>query len=159
MSRKTATQRDVGTSVRALVKNVVFDRLPGTLRRGPAASKRVALTFDDGPDDLTEQYLDLLDDLGVPATFFVIGEHCAARPELVREYLRRGHQIAGHGYDHTRFTKLGRKAAARSVRAHRDAHSAGRSPAARGCARRTARSTSRASLTLIAAGYTSRCGR
>jgi len=109
MSQKTATQGDVALSVRALVKNVVFDRLPGTLRRGPAGSKRIALTFDDGPDDLTEQYLDLLDDLGVPATFFLIGENCAARPELVREYRRRGHQIASHGYDHTRFPKLGRK--------------------------------------------------
>lgn len=96
-------------SVRALVKNVVFDRLPGTLRKGPAAAKRVALTFDDGPDDMTEQYLDLLDDLGVPATFFLIGENCVKRPDLVREYVRRGHQIAGHGYDHTRFPKLGRK--------------------------------------------------
>jgi peptidoglycan/xylan/chitin deacetylase (PgdA/CDA1 family) len=93
-------------SVRALVKNVVFDRLPGCLRRGPTTSRRVALTFDDGPDDYTERYLDLLDDLGVPATFFLCGEHADARPALVREYVRRGHQLANHGYDHTRFTKL-----------------------------------------------------
>ncbi len=93
-------------SVRALVKNVVFDRLPGCLRRGPTDSRRVALTFDDGPDDYTERYLDLLDDLGVPATFFLCGDHAVARPELVREYVRRGHQLANHGYDHTRFTKL-----------------------------------------------------
>ncbi|MBA3391839.1 MAG: polysaccharide deacetylase family protein [Deltaproteobacteria bacterium] len=97
-------------SVRALVKNVVFQRLPGCLRRGPTTTKRVALTFDDGPDDYTERYLDVLDDLGVPATFFLIGEYATARPELVREYLRRGHQVANHGYDHTRFTKLGRRA-------------------------------------------------
>ncbi len=97
-------------SVRALVKNVVFQRLPGCLRRGPTTSKRVALTFDDGPDDYTERYLDVLDDLGVPATFFLIGEYATARPELVREYLRRGHQVASHGYDHTRFSALGRRA-------------------------------------------------
>ena len=93
-------------SVRALVKNVVFDRMPGCLRKGPSTSRRVALTFDDGPDDYTERYLDLLDDLGVPATFFLCGEHADKRPELVREYVRRGHQLANHGYDHTRFTKL-----------------------------------------------------
>ncbi|HET9987728.1 MAG TPA: polysaccharide deacetylase family protein [Kofleriaceae bacterium] len=96
------------TSVRAAIKNVLFDRVPGLLRRGPAASKRVALTFDDGPDEMTLRYLDALDDLGVPATFFVLGEHAHAHPELVREYVRRGHQLAGHGYDHQRFTKLSR---------------------------------------------------
>lgn len=97
-------------SVRALVRNTVLDRIPGVLRRGPAQARRVALTFDDGPDAMTGQYLDLLDRLGVPATFFLIGSSAAAHPDLVREYLRRGHQVASHGYDHTRFTKLGRRA-------------------------------------------------
>lgn len=92
-----------------MVKNAVFDWMPGCLRRGPTTTRRVALTFDDGPDDHTERYLDLLDDLGVPATFFLCGEHADARPELVREYLRRGHQLANHGYDHTRFPRLGRR--------------------------------------------------
>lgn len=97
------------TSVRALVKNALFDWIPGLLRRGPSDSKRVALTFDDGPDALTQRYLEVLDDLGVPATFFVVGERAAEHPRLVREYMRRGHQLAGHGYDHARFTKLSRR--------------------------------------------------
>lgn len=92
-----------------MVKNAVFDRIPGVLRRGPVASKRIALTFDDGPDDLTPAYLELLDDLGVPATFFVNGQRALAHPELIREYLRRGHQVANHGYDHQTFSKLSRK--------------------------------------------------
>ena len=100
----------MATSVRALVKNAVFDRVPGLLRRGATASKRVALTFDDGPDHMTPRYLEMLDDLGVPATFFVLGELAAEHPDLVREYVRRGHQVAGHGYDHQRFTKLSRRA-------------------------------------------------
>jgi peptidoglycan-N-acetylglucosamine deacetylase len=97
-------------SVRTLVRNAVFDRVPGVLRRGPAQARRVALTFDDGPDHMTGSYLDALDRLGVPATFFLLGRGAAAHPDLVRDYLRRGHQIAGHGYDHKRFTKLGRRA-------------------------------------------------
>jgi len=96
-------------SVRAFVKNVVFDRLPGCLRRGPTTTRRVALTFDDGPDDYTERYLDRLDDLGVPATFFLCGAAADARPQLVREYLRRGHQVANHGYDHAAFPTLNRR--------------------------------------------------
>jgi peptidoglycan/xylan/chitin deacetylase (PgdA/CDA1 family) len=95
-------------SVRSLVKNAVFDRVPGLLRRGPASVRRIALTFDDGPDGLTSHYLDTLDQLGVPATFFVCGVRAERHPELVRECLRRGHQIASHGYDHTRFTRLTR---------------------------------------------------
>ncbi len=106
---KTARPRGVVTTVRAMVKNAVFDRIPGLLRRGPIASKRVALTFDDGPDPLTPQLLESLDDLGVPATFFVSGENAVKYPEMIREYLRRGHQVANHGFDHERFTKLSRK--------------------------------------------------
>ena len=99
----------VPVSVRALVKSVMFDRVPGLLRRGPADARRVALTFDDGPDAMTPRYLDMLDQLRVPATFFLIGELCERHPELVREYLRRGHQVASHGYDHTSFPKLSRR--------------------------------------------------
>jgi peptidoglycan/xylan/chitin deacetylase (PgdA/CDA1 family) len=99
----------VVTSVRARVKNAVFDRMPGVLRRGTTTSRRVALTFDDGPDSMTLRYLDLLDELGVLATFFLIGERAEQHPELVREYMRRGHQVASHGYDHTRFSKLPRR--------------------------------------------------
>jgi peptidoglycan/xylan/chitin deacetylase (PgdA/CDA1 family) len=97
-------------TVRSRVKNAVFDVLPSVLRRGSPTGNRVALTFDDGPDLLSERYLDVLDDLGVPATFFLIGARAANHPELVREYLRRGHQIAGHGFDHMRFTRLSRRA-------------------------------------------------
>jgi peptidoglycan/xylan/chitin deacetylase (PgdA/CDA1 family) len=66
----------VVVSARALVKMVVFDRVSGLLRRGPAHAKRVALTFDDGPDEHTPRYLDLLDELRVPASFFLVGKAC-----------------------------------------------------------------------------------
>jgi peptidoglycan/xylan/chitin deacetylase (PgdA/CDA1 family) len=103
-------KKSVATSVRAFMKNAVYDAFPGVLRRGASTAKRVALTFDDGPDHMTERYLALLDKLGVPATFFLIGLRAAERPDLVREYLRRGHQVASHGYDHKRFNTLSRRA-------------------------------------------------
>ncbi len=98
------------SALRTFVKNAVYDRTPNLLRRGPATPKRVALTFDDGPDDMTHKYLELLDELGVPATFFLVGRFADQHPEVVRDYVRRGHQVAGHGYDHTRFSKLSRRA-------------------------------------------------
>jgi peptidoglycan/xylan/chitin deacetylase (PgdA/CDA1 family) len=67
---------------------------------------RVALTFDDGPTSLTPAYLDVLAELDVRATFFLVGELCEAHPELVTAIAARGHQLAGHGYTHRRFTTL-----------------------------------------------------
>src|SRR5690349_6421490 len=74
--------------------------------RGPTNARRVALTFDDGPHALTERYIACLGELGVPATFFVMGYYVERRPDVVAEYLRAGHQLAGHGYYHKRFTRL-----------------------------------------------------
>lgn len=109
LAKSRYPSNNVVTSVRSVVKHAVLDRLPAVLRKGPLTSKRVALTFDDGPDELTPKYLDMLDNLGVPATFFLNGKQSAERRDLIREYLRRGHQIANHGYDHKRFTKLSRR--------------------------------------------------
>jgi peptidoglycan/xylan/chitin deacetylase (PgdA/CDA1 family) len=94
--------------VKSLVKDTVYRAVPRSrlVQRGPANLRQVALTFDDGPDKLTGAYLDLLDELDVRATFFVVGTACELEPELMRDYVRRGHQIASHGYDHTRFTRL-----------------------------------------------------
>lgn len=74
--------------------------------RGPADARRVALTFDDGPDHLTPAYLEVLDRYGVPATFFVMGDLLEVAPAAIGEYRRRGHQLGGHGYDHTGFPAL-----------------------------------------------------
>ncbi|MEZ4360897.1 MAG: polysaccharide deacetylase family protein [Kofleriaceae bacterium] len=76
------------------------------MRRGPSGARRVALTFDDGPLPLTSAYLDCLDDLGVPATFFLMGALVERDPGVLREYVRRGHQVAAHGYHHTKFSEM-----------------------------------------------------
>jgi peptidoglycan/xylan/chitin deacetylase (PgdA/CDA1 family) len=73
---------------------------------GPTDVRRVAITFDDGPHALTEPYLACLAELGVPATFFVMGYYLERRPDIIGSYLRGGHQIAGHGFYHKRFTRL-----------------------------------------------------
>ena len=68
--------------------------------RGPDVPA-VALTFDDGPDPVTTPLvLDRLDQLGLRATFFSLGERVDAYPELVREVVRRGHRVGSHGYRH-----------------------------------------------------------
>ncbi|HZU78897.1 MAG TPA: polysaccharide deacetylase family protein [Acidimicrobiales bacterium] len=69
--------------------------------RGPDDRPVLALTFDDGPDpDATPRTLDLLHELGMRATFFVLGSQAAAHPALVQEILRRGHAVGSHGQHH-----------------------------------------------------------
>jgi peptidoglycan-N-acetylglucosamine deacetylase len=64
-------------------------------------SGHVALTFDDGPDPVsTPHFWDLLDELDVRATFFVLGSRAARHPEVVAETVARGHEVAVHGWTH-----------------------------------------------------------
>jgi len=76
------------------------------VRRGKGSDRRVALTFDDGPHELTDAYLDVLDRFGARATFFVVGKTCAAHGDALRRIADRGHELAGHGFTHRNFTKL-----------------------------------------------------
>jgi peptidoglycan/xylan/chitin deacetylase (PgdA/CDA1 family) len=63
--------------------------------------KEVWLTIDDGPDvDDTPRILDLLDEHGARATFFVVGERVARWPHLIGEIVRRGHEVAHHTHTH-----------------------------------------------------------
>ena len=68
--------------------------------------KILALTFDDGPSDLTPDVVRVLSRYGVPATFFVLGEKMASMPEIVRSVADAGHGIGIHGWTHTAFTEL-----------------------------------------------------
>ena len=61
----------------------------------------LALTFDDGPNPaVTPGLLDLLERHGARATFFLMGSHVRAFPELTREIAGRGHAIGNHTETH-----------------------------------------------------------
>jgi polysaccharide deacetylase family protein (PEP-CTERM system associated) len=63
----------------------------------------------------TTAILDLLDELGVQATFFMLGMTVANHPELAREIAKRGHEPACHGYAHERVHRQSRDEFARDV--------------------------------------------
>lgn len=63
-------------------------------------TKRVFLTFDDGPSTVTPTILDILKQQNVKATFFVLGSRVEAMPEVVSRMYEEGHYIANHGYSH-----------------------------------------------------------
>jgi peptidoglycan/xylan/chitin deacetylase (PgdA/CDA1 family) len=58
----------------------------------------------------TRVLLDHLDASGVRATFFVLGWVAERQPELVREIVRRGHELACHGHEHVLAFRVGRAA-------------------------------------------------
>ena len=87
--------------------------------RGPRGAKGVALTFDDGPHPKhTRDVLDVLDEYGAKATFFIVGVKAEGELELLAEMARRGHDLAVHGYTHDRFLNMrNEKRIARDVEA------------------------------------------
>ncbi len=87
------------------------------LWRLPAQERVAWITIDDGPSDDTPAMLDLLDARGIKATFFVVADRARARPELVREMLRRGHAIGNHSAAHPAawFWALGPKRMSREI--------------------------------------------
>jgi peptidoglycan-N-acetylglucosamine deacetylase len=79
---------------------------PTICRTGSA--RRLALTFDDGPNpSITPRFLDLLDRYHARATFFLIGRYARECPALVREIAGRGHVIGNHTQTHPNLFWLG----------------------------------------------------
>ena len=77
------------------------------VRRVETEQKRVAVTFDDGPsDEKTREILEILEEYGVKATFFVIGKNAEAHPDRVREIHEAGHEIGNHTWSHRYLTKM-----------------------------------------------------
>ena len=79
--------------------------------RGRTGEKLVALTFDDGPDEIhTPVILDILDKHQVKATFFIIGSKAEKQQDLLRQIVLKGHTPGNHSLSHAFFFDLfGRK--------------------------------------------------
>lgn len=87
------------TSVEAAASQIVF--------QGPATSKMIALTFDDGSDGTNiEEILRILDNQQIKATFFLTGGGTKHHPEKIRKIVSRGHEIGNHSNTHPDFRNL-----------------------------------------------------
>lgn len=85
------------------VQNVVLQSVNPTPDDG---SKVVALTFDDGPSDYTQRYLDILSEHNARATFFCLGTQAQRYPDLVKAIEDQGSQVASHTLSHQELPKL-----------------------------------------------------
>lgn len=63
--------------------------------------KEVALTFDDGPTEFTPNFLDILKENNVKATFFCIGKQIEKYPETFQRIIAEGHTIGNHTFSHS----------------------------------------------------------
>jgi peptidoglycan/xylan/chitin deacetylase (PgdA/CDA1 family) len=94
----------VGGAVASFVHGVYYPNswlFGRPITRIDGDGKRIALTFDDGPNpDATPRILDALRARNVKATFFVLGRHADAWPHIVRRIADEGHTIGNHGWHH-----------------------------------------------------------
>ena len=99
------------------IKKEVFQlasQLEKQIKEGKSNAKIAYLTFDDGPYNLTNSFLSILDKYEVKATFFTIGQDkdkcfdnrsqdCST---MYKKIVDKGHTIANHTYNHSIFGSL-----------------------------------------------------
>ncbi|MFE9656637.1 polysaccharide deacetylase family protein [Micromonospora sp. NPDC006431] len=80
-------------------RNAAGDGLFGA--HATTGTRRIALTFDDGPDpQFTPQVLTVLRRFEVRATFCLVGENAQKHPDLVRAIVADGHTLCNHSWNH-----------------------------------------------------------
>ncbi len=103
-----------GGTVRGKQYNVFYSN--------PNHAGMIALTFDDGPHPkYTPEILDILDEYGIKATFFVVGENVGYYSNIVKEEIARGHEIGNHTYEHKNISEYGGQALMQEIKKCEDA--------------------------------------
>jgi len=75
----------------------------GEAFNGPRDRNVVALTFDDGPSEYTEAFLDVLRAKHARGTFFELGREMPGQEQTMRRILREGDEIGDHTIDHVEY--------------------------------------------------------
>jgi len=94
-----------GVKVSLNLKDVYFDNTTESAEK-PNIGKMIAITFDDGPSIRTKEIVDLLDELEIKATFFVLGCNVKNYPDELKYINDHHHEIGNHSYSHPNFKKL-----------------------------------------------------
>lgn len=85
-----------------IINSRTFQLFGNIYQKVETQEKVVALTFDDGPTELTEETLQKLSKLDVKATFFLRGSNMRQNPEYTKKIVNSGHQIANHTFTHAK---------------------------------------------------------
>jgi peptidoglycan-N-acetylglucosamine deacetylase len=96
-----------------LVSDEVFKTMPSPYEvdmYGGTSQKKVAITFDDGPDPTwTPRILDLLKEKNVKATFFLIGLEVEKYPSIAKRIYKEGHEIGNHTFTHPDISNISKR--------------------------------------------------
>ncbi|KAJ2897891.1 putative peptidoglycan-N-acetylglucosamine deacetylase [Zalerion maritima] len=107
--------RPEGTDTSSIVRDKVGPVPYGSAIYHCSRPGDIALTYDDGPWDYTEDLLDMLKAYGARATFYITGNNLGKGminddntewPALIRRMIDEGHQIASHTWGHQRMSLL-----------------------------------------------------
>jgi cellulose synthase/poly-beta-1,6-N-acetylglucosamine synthase-like glycosyltransferase/peptidoglycan/xylan/chitin deacetylase (PgdA/CDA1 family) len=107
MTGDASTPPPAGDAVLSRGHSIFAARGDRLVPRGGAPGRRIALTFDDGPDPAwTPRIAALLGRLHVPAAFFVVGDRVARYPDIVADLAEDGFEIGGHTFTHSDLSRL-----------------------------------------------------
>lgn len=69
------------------------------------AKKQIAITFDDGPGNYTEELVDILKDNKARSTFFILGINISGHEKVLKKSFANGNEIGYHSYNHQNFLR------------------------------------------------------
>ncbi|MGE5627558.1 MAG: polysaccharide deacetylase family protein [Solirubrobacterales bacterium] len=85
-----------------IMNSTNFQFFGGIVNRLPTDKKIVALTFDDGPTEKTDEILSILKSENIKATFFLIGSEIEKNQEETKNIISDGQEVGNHTYTHKR---------------------------------------------------------
>ncbi len=91
-------------------------------RSVPTTSKKIAITFDDGPHPrLTPEILGILEKYNVKATFFMVGCNVLLYPQAAQQVILSGHEVGNHTFSHRHISTLNERTLQRELERCEDA--------------------------------------
>jgi peptidoglycan-N-acetylglucosamine deacetylase len=103
---KRSFEYDTGSD---LFTDESYDAIPLSynIDRIGGARKKIAISFDDGPDpQWTPKILDVLKEKKAPAVFFIIGDQANKWPDILKREFTEGHEIGNHTFTHPKFDEI-----------------------------------------------------
>jgi peptidoglycan-N-acetylglucosamine deacetylase len=103
----TGTRSVAGSSLAGSAPVLVANGRGGLVSHQPAPGRRIALTFDDGPNPTwTPKIAVALLAAHVPATFFEVGSQVVRYPAMTRMLHRDGFELGNHTFTHADLSGL-----------------------------------------------------